>query len=153
MANTYTQLNIHVIFVVKGREKILNKEISHRLYEYISGILTNLKQFSIAVNGYRNYVHIFFELNPDSKLSDVVRDVKSGSSRWINENKFFPGRFEWQRGYGGFSYSRSQRDRVIKYIMNQERHHKNKSFKKEYLAILKKADIKYKDEYLFEFYD
>ena len=99
------------------------------------------------------YVHIFFELNPDSKLSDIVRDVKSGSSKWINENKFFPGRFEWQRGYGGFSYSRSQRDRVIKYIMNQERHHKNKSFKKEYLAILKKADIKYKDEYLFEFYD
>lgn len=153
MANTYTQLNIHVIFAVKGRERILNKEISYRLYEYISGILTNLKQFSLAVNGYRDHVHIFFELNPDSKLSDIVRDVKSGSSKWINENKFFPGRFEWQRGYGGFSYSRSQRDRVIKYIMNQERHHKNKSFKKEYLAILKKADIKYKDEYLFEFYD
>ena len=153
MANTYTQINIHVVFAVKGRTNILNNELSLQLFKYINGILSNGNQFPLAIGGYRNHVHIFFELNPDTKLSDIVRDIKANSSRWINENNFFKSRFEWQRGYGGFSYSRSQRDGVIKYIMQQEKHHKKKTFREEYLEILEKFDIKFENEYLFEFYE
>lgn len=124
-----------------------------RLCEYINGILSNHKQYSLAVGGYRNHIHAFFELNPSTALSDVVRLVKANSSKWINENNFFSGRFEWQRGYGGFSYARSQRDNVIKYIMQQEKHHKKRTFREEYLEILDKFDIKFENEYLFEFYE
>ena len=153
MANTYTQINIHAIFSVKGRENIITNNFRDDLFKYISGILKNQKQFSLAVNGYKDHVHIFFELNPTFALSDLVGIVKANSSKWINNNNFVPGHFEWQSGYGAFSYSKSQRNRVINYIMNQEKHHKEKSFKEEYLALLKKFDIQFKDEYVFEFYD
>ncbi len=130
MANTYTQINIHVVFAVKGRANIINDKLSDRIFKYIYGIISDSKQFPLAVGGYRDHVHVFFELHPDNKLSDVVRDIKANSSKWINDNKFFKGRFEWQRGYGGFSYSRSQRDSVINYIMQQEKHHKKKNIQR-----------------------
>ncbi len=153
MANTYTQINIHAIFSVKGRENIITNNFREDLFKYISGILKNQKQFSLAVNGYKDHVHIFFELNPTFALSDIIGIVKANSSKWINNNKFVPGHFEWQSGYGAFSYSKSQRNSVINYIKNQEKHHKEKSFKEEYLGLLKKFDIQFKDEYVFEFYD
>ena len=153
MANTYTQINIHAVFAVKGRENFLEEQLMHRLCQYISGILTNLKQYPLAVGGYKNHVHVFFEQSPDVALSDIMEKVKANSSRWINQNKFVTGHFEWQRGYGGFSYSRSQRNNVIQYIMNQEEHHRIKTFRKEYMAILKNFEIEFKDQYLFDFYD
>lgn len=153
MANTYTQINIHLVYAIKGRLNIFNTQTMNRLCEYMHGILRNTNNFPLAIGGYKNHIHLFFELNPRMSIADVARITKSNSSKWINENHFFNGRFEWQRGYGGFSYSRSQRNNVIKYIMNQEAHHKRKTFNEEYLEILQKFNIKFKNEYLFDFYE
>ena len=153
MANTYTQINIHAIFAVQGRENIIFQKYREELFKYITGILNHHKQFSLAVNGDRDHVHVFFEMHPTIALSDVIRIVKSNSSKWINERKFVKGKFTWQEGYGAFSYSRSQRNKVIKYIMNQEKHHNKKTFKEEYLNLLKKFQIDFDDHYVFEFYD
>jgi putative transposase len=153
MANTYTQLNVQAVFAVKGRENFLLSNFRKELFEYVSGILKGIGQFPLAVNGNKDHVHIFFELNPTSSLSDVMEKVKANSSKWINEKRFIPGKFEWQRGYGGFTYSRSQRNDVIQYIMNQEKHHKSKTFREEYLKMLKKFEMGYDERYVFEFYE
>ena len=153
MANTYTQLNVQTVFAVKGRDNILTSNFRNQLFEYIAGILRNSKQYPLAINGYKDHVHIFFELNPDTSLSHVLEVVKSNSSKWINSNHFVIGHFEWQCGYSGFTYSRSQRNNVIQYIRNQENHHKTQSFKEEYLEILRKFEMKYDERYIFEFYD
>ena len=153
MANTYTQLNTHVVIAVKGRDNILPSKIRPELFKYISGILTNSNQFSLAVNGYKDHVHLFFEMNPANSLSEIVRIVKANSSKWINENRLIPGKFSWQEGYGGFSYSRSQRDDVIKYIIKQEEHHHKKTFREEYLSILKSFEISFDERYIFDFYN
>jgi len=153
MANTYTQINIHAIFAVKGRQNLLSEKYRYDLFRYISGILKNMGQYPLAVNGYKDHVHILFELHPTSCLSDIMRDVKSNSSKWINENKFIVGKFSWQEGYGGFSYSHTQRDNVINYILDQEKHHSMHSFKDEYMELLRIFQIEFKDEYVFEFYE
>ncbi len=153
MPNTYSQLNIHCVFAVKGRENLITSTFRNELYKYMSGILKNDNAFPLSVGGWLDHVHVFFELHPDSKISDLMRLLKSSSSKWINDNKLVKGRFEWQSGYGAFSYSRSQRSNVINYIMNQEEHHKSKTFKEEYLSMLNDFEIEYKSEYLFEFFD
>jgi REP element-mobilizing transposase RayT len=153
MANTYTQINMHVVFSVKGRENILSAKIRPDIFKYISGILSNIEQFPLAVNGYKDHVHLFFEMQPTKSLSDIVRVVKTNSSKWINENRFVAGKFLWQEGYGGFSYSRSQRNNVIQYIIKQEEHHKVRTFKEEYLDLLKRFEINFDEQYIFEFYE
>jgi REP element-mobilizing transposase RayT len=153
MANTYTQINIHAVFAVKGRQNLLSEKYRSDLFRYISGILKNNGQYTLAVNGYKDHVHIFFELNPTSSISDMMREVKANSSKWINDNKLVVGKFSWQEGYGGFSYSRSQRDNVINYITNQETHHAKTTFREEYLELLRKFEIEFRDEYVFEFYE
>ena len=153
MANTYTQINMHVVFSVKGRENILSVKIRPDIFKYISGILSNIEQFPLAVNGYKDHVHLFFEMQPTKSLSDIVRVVKTNSSKWINENRFIAGKFSWQEGYGGFSYSRSQRNNVIQYIIKQEEHHKVRTFKEEYLDLLKRFEINFDEQYIFEFYE
>lgn len=109
MANTFTQINIQLVFAVKSRENILNNSFREELFKYISGILNGTEQYSLAVNGYLDHIHAFFELNPKYSVSDIAKIVKSNSSKWINDNKFIPGKFYWQSGYGAFSYSKSQR--------------------------------------------
>ncbi len=153
MANTYTQLNIHAVFCVQGRENILDIKLRERLYSYISGTFKNMNLYPLAVNGFSDHVHVFFELSPELSVSKIIQDIKANSSKWINENRLVMGKFSWQRGYGAFSYARSQRDTVISYIMNQENHHKKNTFKEEYLELLRKFDVKYNDQYLFEFYE
>ena len=153
MPDTYTQINIHVVFVVSKRENLLLPHFKPQLCEYLNGILKKRDHYPLAVNGYYDHVHVFFEMHPSQALSDIVRDLKSISSKWINDNKFLPGNFRWQDGYGGFSYSRSQRDGVIKYIMNQEEHHRKVTFREEYLKMLKSFDVEFKEQYLFEFFD
>lgn len=153
MANTYTQLNVQTIFAVKGRDNILTSNFRNQLFEYIAGILRNSKQYPLAINGYKDHVHVFFELNPDTSLANVLEAVKSNSSKWINSNQFVTGRFEWQRGYSGFTYSKSQRNNVIQYIMNQENHHKAQTFREEYMEILRKFEMEYDERYIFEFYE
>jgi REP element-mobilizing transposase RayT len=153
MANTYTQINMHVVFSVKGRESILPLKKQAEIFKYISGILNNMDQYPLAVNGYKDHVHLFFELQPNKSLSDIVRIVKSSSSKWINENKIVVGKFSWQEGYGAFSYSKSQRNTVIQYIMKQEEHHHVKTFRDEYLELLESFEINFDEKYVFEFYE
>jgi putative transposase len=153
MANTYTQLNMHAVFSVKGRGNFLPTKNRSEIFRYISGILNNLGQYSLAVNGYKDHIHIFFEMQPTKSFSEIIRIVKANSSKWINENKMVTGKFSWQEGYGGFSYSRSQRNNVIQYIMKQEEHHNNKTFREEYLELLRLFEINFDEQYIFEFYE
>ena len=124
-----------------------------RVWSYMSKTLTNKGNKSIIVNGMADHVHLFLGLNPKISISDLVRDLKRSSSSWINEQKWFPGTFAWQEGYGAFSYGRSQIDAVYRYIQAQEEHHAKRSFKDEYIALLKRFEIEFKEPYLFEFYE
>lgn len=153
MANTFSQIYIHIVFAVKGRQNLISNNFKDEIYKYISGIVRNKKQKMLAIKGMPDHIHIFIGLLPDMKISDLVRDIKSNSSGFINEKKFVKGKFEWQKGYGAFSYSNSQIDSVVKYIQNQENHHKSKSFREEYLELLKKFNVEFNPEYLFEFYE
>lgn len=153
MANTYTQMNIHAVFTVKGRHNFISSQWSDELHRYIAGILKATNNYSLAVGGFSDHIHIFFELHPTMSVADVLKNVKAKSSKWINEKGFIAGKFQWQAGYGAFTHSSSQRGRVINYIMKQETHHKRRSFKDEYLKLLRNNEIKYADAYLFEFYE
>jgi REP element-mobilizing transposase RayT len=153
MANTYSQLNIHAVYSVLGRENFLLSSFRQDLFKYTSGIIKDIGQFPLAVNGFKDHLHVFFELKPSDRISDIAKITKANSSKWINDNKLVKGKFSWQEGYGVFSYSRSQRNNVIQYIMNQEEHHKGKTFREEYLDLLKKFEIDFDSNYLFEFYD
>ncbi len=150
---TYTQLYIHLVFAVKFRECLLNKNHRQELYKYTSGILENKNCKSIIINGYSDHIHIFMGLNPVISISDLVRDVKRSSSLFINNDKnWFRGKFSWQDGYGAFSYSKSQVKNVYQYIFNQEKHHIKRSFRAEFLSLLRKFEIEYDEKYLFEFF-
>lgn len=153
MANTYTQITIQVVFSPKHRECLLQKKYRPELFKYITGILTNKGHKMLAINGVADHIHMLFGLNPSIALSDIVRDVKNNSSKFINEKKWLPGHFEWQAGYGGFSYSHKERPNVIRYIENQEEHHKTNLFRNEYMQIMNEFEISYSDQYLFDFID
>ena len=154
MANTYSQIFIQLIFAVKGRERLINEEKRDRLEKYLTGIVQNQKQKLLAIYANPDHTHILIGYNNLNVLiPDLVRDIKSNSSKMMNDENWFNGKFNWQGGYGAFSYSKSQIDKVVKYILNQEEHHKKQSFKDEYLEFLKKFEIEYKDEYVFEFYE
>lgn len=153
MPNTYSQITIHAVFAVKYRDNFIVKEWRNDLHRYISGIINCKGAKSLAVGGWDDHVHILFGMPVTASISDFMSAVKANSSRWINEQHFIKGRFQWQEGYGAFSYAKSQRDVVIKYIMNQEEQHRTRSFKKEYLKILADFEVEYYDNYLFEFYN
>jgi REP element-mobilizing transposase RayT len=153
MPNTYSQISIQVVFAVKGRENIITADFRTRLYEYITGIIAGNQQKPLAVNGWKDHVHVFFGMQPTVCISDVVRDIKAGSSKWINHHHFVKGEFRWQDGFAAFSYSKSQRNSVIKYIIGQEPHHRSKTFREEYLDLLRKSGIEFSEKYLFEFYE
>lgn len=151
-SGTFSQIYIQLVFVVKGRENLLKKTFREEVFKYMSGIVKAKGQKSIIINGVEDHVHLFIGLKPSIRLSDLVRDIKNNTTNFINEKRFVVGKFAWQEGYGAFSYSQSQIDNVYKYILNQETHHEKKSFKEEYLELLKRFEIDYQEEYLFEFY-
>ena len=153
MANTYSQVYIQVVFAVKGRQNLIRAEIREDLQKYITGIITNRDQKLLSIFCMPDHTHLLIGLKPSISISDLVRDIKAGSSKFINDKKLIKGKFSWQEGFGVFSYSRSQIDTVIKYIQNQEKHHNKKSFKEEYLEFLKKFEIEYDEKYLFEWID
>lgn len=153
MAGTFSQLYIQVVFAVKGRQNLIQKEWSEELYKYIAGIIKGKNQKPIIVNGMPDHIHIFIGLRPVMSIADLVRDIKSSSSNFINEKKWIRGKFSWQEGYGAFSYSHSQIKEVYNYILNQEERHHKKTFKEEYLDFLKSFEIAYDEKYLFEWYD
>ena len=152
MANSYTQLNVHAIFVVKHRECLITPNFQDKLYEYFGGILHEIKCYPLAIGGTADHVHLLYEMNKTHSLGDQMRIVKANSSKWINEKKLTLNRFEWQNGYAAFSVSKSDRDRVIKYITSQVEHHKNVKFKDEFYDLLKNYNVDYDERYLFDFF-
>ena len=150
MANTYTQIYIHLVFAVKGRASLISPAWKENLYKYITGIVSNRSQKLLAINGMPDHVHLLLGLKPNCNLSDLVRDIKSGSSKHINDSRWTKGRFEWQKGFGAFSLGHSQLDSLFAYLHNQEEHHRKKTFTEEYVAFLKSYEIEYETEYLFE---
>ena len=150
MADAYTQIKIHFVFVVKGRNSLIQSHFKDELEKYITGIVQNYQHKMLAIYAMPDHLHMLVGFHPNQSISEFVRIVKANSSKWINESKFIPYRFEWQRGYGAFSHSQSQVPRVVKYIRNQEVHHRKKSFREEYLEFLERFEVEYKWEYLFD---
>jgi putative transposase len=153
MPNTYTQLYIQFVFAVKWRESLILPQWKDELYKYITGIVQNNKSKMLAINGMADHIHIFVGYKPSVSIPDLIKDIKVASSLWINEKKFTPGKFNWQEGYGAFSYHLSDIDEICKYIRNQELHHHKKTFREEYIELLKDFSVEYDDKYLFEFFD
>ena len=150
MANTYTQIYLQIIFGVKWRQSLIHDKFREELHKYITGIVTKRRQKLIAINSVSDHLHLLIGFGTNITLSDLVHDIKIASANFINNKKLLPGRFNWQQGYGAFSYSRSQLDQVVKYIQNQQKHHKKKTFKEEYIEFLKRYEINYNPRYLFD---
>jgi putative transposase len=152
MANTYSQAYFHLVFAVKNREALIHKSWKDGLEKYITGIVQSQKHKMLAINTMPDHIHIFVGYYLNQLIPDLVNEIKTSSNKWIKDNRVSKFRFEWQTGYGAFTHSRSQIDRVAKYIINQEKHHKKKSFKEEYLEILRSNEIDFSEQYVFEFF-
>lgn len=152
MANTFSQLYIHLVFAVKGRASVIRESYREQIQRYITGIIENRKARLLAVYCMPDHIHILVSINPTTLISDLVRDIKTNSTIFIKEQGFVKN-FAWQEGYGVFSVSHSQKDTVYKYIINQPEHHRKRSFKEEYLELLKRNEIAYDERYLFKWYD
>jgi REP element-mobilizing transposase RayT len=150
MANTYTQIYIQVVFAVEGRQNLIAPKHNDELQRYITGIVSAQRHKLIAINNLPDHVHLLIGQRPDASLSDLVGEVKTGSSKFINQKRWVAGRFSWQEGFGAFSYSRSQLAAVIRYIENQQRHHAKKSFRDEYVELLEKFNVAYDRRYIFK---
>ncbi len=150
MANTYTEIHIQFVFAVKHRDGLIHSSFKDELYQYISGIIKNHNHKLLAINGMSDHIHILIGMRPTQSISDLLQDIKGNSSKWINEKKFLKVKFEWQEGYGAFSYSKSQVNNVIDYIKNQEQHHTVKTFREEYLEVLKLYEVEYDERYIFK---
>ncbi|QOI98405.1 MAG: IS200/IS605 family transposase [Flammeovirgaceae bacterium] len=150
MPGTFSQIYIQVVFAVQNRDCLIHASWEEELYKYISGIVKNKDQKMLTINGMPDHIHFLIGMRPSCCLSDLVREVKKSSTEFIKEKKLSKFKFNWQEGYGAFSYSHSQIDSVIKYIMNQKEHHKKQTFRDEYLDFLRKFEIDFKDEYLFK---
>ncbi|MFN8007308.1 MAG: IS200/IS605 family transposase [Terriglobia bacterium] len=148
MANTYSQIYVHVIFAVQARESLIKKDFKEEIHKYITGIVHNRGQKLIAVNSMPDHLHLLLGMKPDIALSDLVRDIKAISAGFINEKKWFRGKFNWQEGFGAFSYSHSQLGKVIRYIQLQEQHHKKLRFRDEYMQLLKKFDVDFDEMHI-----
>lgn len=150
MANTYTQIYIHLIFAVQNRNALIHPEWEDQLYKYITGIVQNKGHKMLALNGTQDHVHLFIGMKPDCSVSEIVREIKKSSNAFIKDKQFTRIPFRWQAGFGAFSYADSQLDSVIKYIVNQKEHHRKKTFKEEYLDVLNKFQVDYDPKYLFD---
>ena len=153
MADTYSQIYLHIVFTVKSRQCLIPKQHKEALHQYITRIITNKKQTVIRINSMPDHIHILVGITPNIALSDLVRDIKANSSKFINTKSWVAGRFEWQTGFGAFSYSHSQLNDVVNYIKNQEEHHSRQTFREEYLSFLKRFDVPYNPKYVFDLDD
>lgn len=153
MADTFTQCYFHLIFSPKNREALIKKEWRDELEKYITGIIQNHKHKLLAIGSMPDHIHIFIGYNVNHLIPNLVEEIKTSSNAWIKKEKKSKFKFDWQYGYGAFTHSKSQVDAVAKYVLSQEQHHKKRSFKDEYLDILRKNDIEFKDEYVFDFFE
>ena len=153
MANTYTQCYFHLVFAVTNRDAMIQKKWKGQLEKYITGIIQNEGHKLLAINAMPDHIHIFIGYNLNQLIPNLVEQIKTSSNKWIKDNRLSKFQFSWQKGYGCFTHSNSQIDSVVKYILNQEQHHKKNTFKEEYLKILNQNDIKYDEKYLFDFWE
>lgn len=151
MADTYTQIHIQLVFAVKGRSNMIQSSWEEELYQYITGIIQNNGHKLLAINGMPDHIHIFIGYRVSQPLPKLVETIKTDSNRFIKQKKFTQGQFAWQSGYGAFSYSRSQVNDVVRYVMNQKEHHSKTSFREEYVKMLNVFEVEYKKEFLFDF--
>ena len=149
MANTYTQIHLQAVFAVKNRQSLIEVEWKDGLYKYITGIIQKNGHKLLSINGMPDHVHILFGMRPNQSISELMKFVKGDSSKWVNQNGLSKQRFSWQSGYGCFSYAKSELPVVIRYIENQEEHHRRKSFLKEYLDFLREFEVDYDEQYVF----
>ncbi len=150
MSNTFTQIHIQCVFAVKYREALIDASWKDRLHKYIIAIVQNNGHKVLAINSMPDHLHLFFGMRPKQSLSDLMRLVKGDSSEWINKEKLVKKTFRWQEGYGAFSYSKSQTDVVVNYVLNQENHHKKTTFLEEYRDFLEKFEVEYDEQYIFK---
>lgn len=150
MANTYTRLHIQFVFAVKYRAAMIDKTWNDRLHAYITGIVQNYDHKMLQINSMPDHIHLFIGLDPEQSISALMQRVKTDSSAWINNNGFCKSKFSWQKGYGAFSYARSQVDTVIRYIQNQEQHHRKQTFLNEYRKFLTAFEIDWDERYIFK---
>jgi REP element-mobilizing transposase RayT len=149
MANTYTQLCVHFVFAVKFREGVISKHWKDKLYAYITGIVKAKEHKLLVINGMPDHVHILIDINPNQSISELAKDIKANSSKWVNMNRFVRGRFEWQHGYGAFVVSHDHKKNTIKYIENQELHHQVNTFRSEFIQCLDELNIQFDSRYIF----
>lgn len=150
MANTYNQIHVQFVFAVKHRNGLIQTSFKEELHKYIAGIIKFHNHKLLAINGMPDHLHILIGMRPTQSISDLMQDIKGSSSKWINQNKFLKVKFEWQEGYGSFSYSKSQVNIIIDYIKNQEQHHANKTFQEEYIEFIKIFEVEYDARYIFK---
>jgi putative transposase len=153
MANTYTQIHVHIVFAVQGRQRLIPRTHKEELQRYITGIVTNQGHKLIAINCQPDHTHVFVGMRPDAALSDLVRDVKACSSAFITERNWIHGTFRWQEGFGAFSHCHNEVSTVAQYVFNQEEHHRRKTFREEYLELLEDFKVNYDRRFLFEWID
>jgi REP element-mobilizing transposase RayT len=150
MANSFSQIYIQIVFAVEHRNALISSEWEVELHKYITGIVQNKGQKMLAINGMHDHIHIFIGMKPSCCLSDLVREIKKSSHDFIKDKKFSKNNFNWQEGFGAFSYNHSAIDSVISYVMNQKEHHKKQNFREEFIDLLNKFQIEYSEEYLFK---
>jgi putative transposase len=151
MANTFSQIYLQFVFAVKHRQSLIAKEYKEELHKYFTGLVQNRKAKMLAVHCMPDHIHLFVGFKPVVLISDFVKEIKVESNEFINNKKWIKGKFGWQEGYGVFSYSHSHIDAVVKYVLNQEKHHQKKTFKQEYHQLLEKFEIPFEEKYLFDF--
>lgn len=150
MANTYHQIYLQTVFAVKYRNAVLGKAWRNQLFAVIGNLINETNCKTIIVNGVEDHVHCFLGLKPVVSVSELMKAVKAKSSKYVNDHKLTPHRFEWQEGYGVFSYRQSDIDSIFKYVQNQEEHHKTQTFRDEYLGFLREFKVQYDEQYIFQ---
>lgn len=153
MANTFSQIYLQFVFAVQNRKSLVSRDHKEELHKYMTGLVQNRKAKMIAVHCMPDHTHLFVGFKPSVLISDFIKEIKVESNEFINQKGWVKGTFKWQQGYGVFSYSHSHIDRVAKYVLNQEQHHKKKTFRDEYIDLLQKFEIPYDEKYLFRFFE
>ncbi len=153
MANTFSQIYLQFVLAVKHRQSCIPRQHKEELHKYITGLVQNRKAKMLAIHCMPDHTHLFVGFTPVVLIADFVKEIKVESNEFINDKKWLRSRFSWQEGYGVFSYSHSHIDAVVKYVLNQEKHHQKRTFRQEYHELLEKFEISFEEKYLFDFFD
>lgn len=150
MSDTFSQIYIQIVFAVKHRQSLIHPEWEEDLRKYTTGIVQKKGHKMLAIGNMSDHVHLFIQLKPDMSVSELVREIKKSSTNWVNQSRLTKSKFQWQEGYGAFSYSKEDISAICNYVEHQKEHHRKISFKEEYVGLLNEFCIEYKEEYLFD---